>query len=382
MRVAPDWLDLGKQWTKGGSYYGLKPHNTLGYIAITARDNRQLEETTDREGFRSNPYYRNFSELLRQFVEFSGQAQAFLRRGWTEFQRPTSALAQVPDDSKPEAISTSITHSLGKAAAYRSALSGISFRLRQSVESGREVVDALRLAGVGNGHGERLQNNFAQLAKLVAEAEDINTRVEGYLAELSKLETKSVVLTDQIGSLREQIQQVHEIIALGLTAEALSHEIDNVVTQLAQRNQQLVRYLRSNNIKETRVVRFTEYVNTAVAGLRSQLQFLAPSLQYVREKREVIDVEAFVADIFKHYTMHFASGPIGVKPIYSKGQHFKIEMNRGKLIQILDNVFLNSEYWLKEDHRMGRIARGAITVEVAKPYIRISDNGRGVDPDG
>lgn len=34
IRVAQDWLDLGKQWTKGGSYYGLKPHNTLGYIAI------------------------------------------------------------------------------------------------------------------------------------------------------------------------------------------------------------------------------------------------------------------------------------------------------------------------------------------------------------
>jgi C4-dicarboxylate-specific signal transduction histidine kinase len=194
------------------------------------------------------------------------------------------------------------------------------------------------------------------------------------------LRTKSVVLTDQIGSLREQVQQVHEIIALGLTAEALSHEIDNVTTQLAQRNQQLARYMRSNNIKETRVVNFTEYVNTAVAALRSQLQFLAPSLQYVREKREVIDVEAFVADIFKHYTMHFASTPIRVVPISSKGQHFKIEMNRGKLIQILDNIFLNSEYWLKEDHRMGRIARGMITVEVAKPYIRISDNGRGIDP--
>src|SRR5437763_16279797 len=91
------------------------------------------------------------------------------------------------------------------------------------------------------------------------------------------------------------------------------------------------------------IVRFTEYVNTAIAGLRSQLQFLAPSLQYVREKREVIDVETFVSDIFKHYTMHFASAPIKINPQYQKGQHFKIEMNRGKLIQILDNIILNSE---------------------------------------
>jgi C4-dicarboxylate-specific signal transduction histidine kinase len=29
---------------------------------------------------------------------------------------------------------------------------------------------------------------------------------------------------------------------------------------------------------------------------------------------------------------------------------------------------------------MGRIARGIITIEVTKPHIRVSDNGRGVDP--
>jgi signal transduction histidine kinase len=381
IRVAPDWLDLGKQWTKGGSYYGLKPHNTLGYIAISARDNRQLEETTDREGFRNNPYYRNFYELLSVFVEFTGQAQGFLRRGWTEFRKAhRRAAAQVPDQSKPEAISKSITDSLGKAATYRSALSNISLRLRQSIDNSRNAVEGMRVAGVGDGYGDRLQSAIEQLSSLVSEAEGINTRMDAYLAELCQIETKSVVLTDQIETLREQIQQVHEIIALGLTAEALSHEIDNVVTQLAQRNQQLTRYLKANKITETPIVRFTAYVNTAIAGLRGQLQFLAPSLQYVREKREVIDVESFVSDIFKHYTTHFASTPISVTPAASKGQHFKIEMNRGKLIQVLDNIFLNSEYWLKEDLRMGRIPRGLITIEVAKPYIRIFDNGRGVDP--
>ncbi len=381
IRVAPDWLELGKQWTKGGSYYGLKPHNTLGYIAISARDNRQLEETTDREGFRNNPYYRNFYELLSVFVEFSGQAQGFLRRGWTEFRKAhRRAVAQVPDQSKPEAISKSITDSLGKATTYRSALSNISFRLHQSIANSRNAVEAMRVAGVGDGYGDRLQSAIEQLGGLVSETEDINIRMDSYLAELSQIESKSVVLTDQIETLREQIQQVHEIIALGLTAEALSHEIDNVVTQLAQRNQQLIRYLKANKITETPIVRFTAYVNTAVAGLRGQLQFLAPSLQYVREKREVIDVESFVSDIFKHYTTHFASTPISVTPAASKGQHFKIEMNRGKLIQVLDNIFLNSEYWLKEDLRVGRIPRGLITIEVAKPHIRIFDNGRGVDP--
>jgi signal transduction histidine kinase len=381
VRVAPDWLDLGKQWTKGGSYYGLKPHNTLGFIAISARDNRQLEETTDREGFRHNPYYWNFYELLTVFVEFSGQAQGFLRRGWTEYKKAQRrAVAQVSDENKPELLSKALTTSLGRAAAYKAALSSISLRLHESIRNSASVVSGIRGNEISGTYRDHLNSSLEQLSAVISEAEALNKKLEAYMSELSESEAKSVVLTDQIETLKEQIQQVHEIIALGLTAEALSHEMNNVVTQLAQRNQQLTRYLRTNKITETPIIRFTEYVNTAIAGLRSQLQFLAPSLQYVREKREVIDIEAFVSDIFKHYTVHFSSMPISVDPTYIKGQHFRIDMNRGKLIQILDNIFLNSEYWLKEDLRTGRIARGVITIQVVKPFVRIFDNGRGIDP--
>jgi len=100
----------------------------------------------------------------------------------------------------------------------------------------------------------------------------------------------------------------------------------------------------------------------------------------VREKREIIDMEEFVGEIQKHYTVHFASSPIQVLTKLKKGQNFKIQMNKGKLIQILDNLLLNSEYWLKEDVRTGRLSLGTIYIELTKPYIRVSDNGRGIEP--
>src|SRR5205085_6390573 len=87
IRVGEDWLGLGKQWTKAKSYYGLKPANTLGFIAITARDNPSLQETTNREGFTDTPHYRTFFALMQEFVKLSSQAQDLIRRGWVEFRK-------------------------------------------------------------------------------------------------------------------------------------------------------------------------------------------------------------------------------------------------------------------------------------------------------
>ena len=55
-------------------------------------------------------------------------------------------------------------------------------------------------------------------------------------------------------------------------------------------------------------------------------------------------------------------------------------MNKGKLIQVVDNLMLNSEYWLREAHDRGDVADPQITVRVDPPFVTVSDNGLGIDP--
>lgn len=382
VRVGSDWLNLGKQWTKGGSYYTLKPHNTLGYIAISARDNPQLEETTDREGFKTGPYYNNFYELLQSFIEFSGTAQGFLRRGWVEFRNAhQKELANVAPETTPEDLSRTIQQGLNRAATYRLSLDQVTKRLQRSATASVTAINGVASKGTFDaGTVAEVSSLLATLKSDVDQAEHLIVDVENYLSELERLEAAGTVLTQQIEALRDRIQQVHEIIGLGLTAEALSHEINNVVTQLSQRNQQISRYMKTSKINDVRLLSFTEYVKATTDALRRQMLFLAPSLQYVRENREDINVEQFVTDIFKHYTTYFANQPIRVEPKITKSQRFVVSINRGKLIQIMDNLILNSEYWLKEDIRAGRLSAGTITIEAIKPFITVSDNGRGVDP--
>jgi signal transduction histidine kinase len=115
--------------------------------------------------------------------------------------------------------------------------------------------------------------------------------------------------------------------------------------------------------------------------LRKQLSHLTPSLRYLRDKREYIPLKEFFNEVEDYYSARFKSEAIKMKLIPRNARGFTLYLNRGKLLQIIDNLFLNSEYWLEEDIRRKRIKQGVISVELDKPFVRISDNGRGIDPE-
>ena len=70
--------------------------------------------------------------------------------------------------------------------------------------------------------------------------------------------------------------------------------------------------------------------------------------------------------------------PLEVVVEIDEDEDFTVRMNRGKFQQIVDNLIFNSEYWLKEDIRTGRIDRGLISISADPPYLRVSDNGMGI----
>jgi signal transduction histidine kinase len=366
VRLAQDWLHLGSQWTGGASYYGLKPQNTLGFIQISAHGNQNLVEKTDREGFIENAYYLNFERLLRRFTKFSEEAQDFLRRGWTSYKKLKLHVdADVRPATTPEELVAEIGAAIGQAASLRSSVSMSAKRLQSTIDKADRCPN---------------ETNLAALIEEIRAARDLILDLDRYLSGLQRFETVAKVVKEQVESLREQVSQLYEVVSLGLTAEALSHEIENISEQLAHRNDQLTKYLSSRGPRDPKIIEFTNHVKTAIAGLRKELTYLSPSLRYVRERREDIDVAALINDIYRHHLQRLSNSAISISINRRPSGEFTIRMNRGKLIQVLDNLLINSEYWLKEDLRAKRIGSARISIEIDKPFIRVSDNGRGVDP--
>lgn len=372
IKVDQDWLKLGSQWTSARSYYGLKPNNTLGYIALSARDNAMLEETTDREGFKVSAYFNNFYELLQSAIRFSGDAQGFLRRGWNEFRKTQErTTANVSEHAKPEDLARTIRQTISRASELRGPLTSAASRLQHSATSSK--------AALARKHDDpKLKALLDEIDDSVAQAQQVNTLVQDYLSDLGRIEATGTVLTSQIETLREQLSQTHEVISLGITAEALSHEIKNIADRLVARNQEVSQYLKRKEFRDARLTAFVEYVNSTVASLRKQLSHLAPSLRYVREKRELVNLDKFLDDTQEYYGTRFEPHHLAITA--TRKRPFTIYISKGKLVQVMDNLILNAEYWLREAQRQGTLKEGVITIELAKPFLRISDNGPGIDP--
>jgi signal transduction histidine kinase len=190
----------------------------------------------------------------------------------------------------------------------------------------------------------------------------------------------SQLISEQLERLREQMTQMHEVMAIGLTAESLTHQVSTLAMDLSERNDKILNYLRGSGPRDARLISYAEHVRSAVAGLRKEISYLAPSLRYVREKRDDFAVQDFISELFRHHLSAFSAANISMRINSPLGSDFRVRVNRGKLTQVFENLLRNSEYWLKEDLRLRRLAHGQITIETKKPVVYLFDNGRGIDP--
>jgi len=380
--VDEDWLGLRRFSTSASSYYALKPQNTLGYIALTARHNASLQETTDRKDFVQSPYSINFFRLTREFLKISNYFQAKLRRGWNEFSRKYQRdTAGVDDRTTPEDLAQRLKDQAAAAGPLRSQARSTRSKVKKAMDSAEQEIALSQSADTWDRDtAARVRKALATLAKALKEARAMDEQLEQYLARTENAAQEQQVLLDQFNQLQERLILTHETVSLGITAESLVHEIRNVADNLEQKAVALRRHLRTVQPANRRMLTFVNNVVSSMNAMRKQLSHLDPSLRYVREKKEPFEVPDLVRETLTYYHSRFDRKGIMAELKSPRCPRFAVRMGRGKLTQVLDNLLQNAEYWLTEDMRRGFISKGTITVELLRPFLRVSDNGRGVDP--
>lgn len=371
-----DWLNLSGGQTSGGSFYGLRPGNIVGYVSISAKENRDLKEKTDREGFTDSPYSRNFMLAMTYVVDQVNDIFEGTRRSYNDYKK------QKAQESAGVSSMADSFDKLNKASAKAKRIGKKTQDVKRHLANvAVKVKEAEKKQGTGKSTQEDEERKalFIEISNLLDEAQQLLEQVEDILEETNKLDEYVKYLQPQIQSLEEQLSDFAELAGLGLTAEALSHELSNIVDRVVEETDRLNKKLKGKTtIDLTSVNVYVEYIRSATRSFRKQLSHLAPSLKYVRESKEKISIKDFLSDLQGYYLDKFGAD-IGIEAKIG-GPDFMIKMNRGKLTQIFDNIIINSEYWLKEKLKQHPRFKPLVTIEAREPFVKIFDNGNGIEP--
>lgn len=382
IRLDDDWLGLSGQQTTAGSWYGLRPLNTAGFVNLSARDNAALEETSSREAFRDTPAWRGFYQLMLQVVKFARETQELVRRNWITYSREHTTPSELSDSSTPTEIGEHIAARTSEALKSR----GRTESARRTISSLDRVVEDLSASAQESAQSiwsdPKLRDAVEKAASQISDAQSqlvsALREVDSILGTLDELRGSAALLEEKLALAEERISYAWESVALGLSAEILAHEVDQISDRLRGRSHQILDYLRKQQPIDTRTVAYAEHVRASSAELTRQVARLNPALRFRRETRSSHLVSELLHSAAEFHGPRLNAARVDLD--IDIAQDFRIRVNEGKFMQVIDNLIRNSEYWVTRNLLQKHIETGRITVSIDSPRVIVSDNGPGVQP--
>lgn len=377
VRMREDWLGLGKAWTSGRGYYGLKPGNTLGYVAISAERNPALQEKSDREGFLDTPASNGFFHLLDLFVKFTHDSQNFIGRAYVDFQKREQAAAiRLPTEWKPADAALRLKQLGTDARDRQKSIAASGEKWSRALGDARRKLVKSRSSAMSARERTAADETVAQLDMIEAEWERLKASLSDEMRLLNEEEQLAHAVVARFESLASQMEEMYDTVAIGLAAQALAHDIHALLDDLTERTNRIGR--RDVVRRDPALAGYVEAVRGMLQNVRKQIAFIDPMLRTARETRQHITVSDFLEEYFDLRGARLKAASIAI--VLDVRADFTIVFSRGRLLQVLDNLVRNSEYWINQAARTSPKQPREIRVTVDRPRVTISDSAKGVNP--
>lgn len=374
LKEGNDWMSLSSGQTSGNSYYGLRPANVVGYFAIDEGVNTQLKDKTDREGFITNAYSENFLKLSKVIKNEINNHSERIRREYNHFLKAKKSEDNSFRSSKD--VFNEFKKTKERAADFEN-YDIVVAKAKIAMKESKTLVKNLKGNSLFPSEQEdEMLAMASRITKGLQEMQKTLLSVKMIVESANKLDQAIDILEPKIQTMEEQITYFSELASLGLAAESASHEFSATAQTLAEKSNYYLKKHNKKSLSDADIRTLFEYIKSTVSGLRIQLKHLDPALKYLRNKKETLILSKFLQGEEAYYTDKYKKYEIDFEIVIK--EDFEIEINKGSITQIIDNILRNSEYWLKDKKRLNSNFDAKIKIEVSKPNIVIYDNGYGV----
>ncbi len=342
-----DWLDFTKmsQRLKSNIY---KEHTIAGYINLDGETSENLEEQTNRQGFIEDEYGNNFFKIIKDIIAVTLVNEDIKLRDGFDLK------------TKEE-----------KGFLY-SKNNMIKYKMEISQEKQKEnKKEELKIS----------INNLKANTSNIAEIENISHITDEFFKLDSKVEKKN---EQEMEILQRQIDEIKEIapmVGQAIIIESMTHELNRIegnIKQYSKNSLDIAYELDDTFNGKNKLINNQHSIIDETVFMRAQLNHLEPTYRSQKNTMENIDIKKLLEESYK------TDGPMAIKAknsnidVQISGKNFTIKANRGYIITIFDNLFLNSLHWINYEE----VNKKEILIHIdEKGYIYFWDTGNGIHPD-
>ena len=366
-----DWLGLSSSSKTTGYFFDLRNDSVIGCVYLTGVANSVLKETTNREGFVEDEYFRAFKSILDNSIKRINRNRKKLNDFMKQYVVDSIAFSGNPssDILKYKPTIEQIREDLRAVdAAVASKSAHINVALEEYKTAQRLVADAPFIP----------PETVSKMDEIYGYIQAASDEYQLLLKERDAVSKKLDLINIDFEKMSERIQDLFELAGLGLSVEMFTHEFDSSISSVRQKNQQIVANRAAQTVES--LVRHINFVTYSLDALRKQMSYFNPGLKYVRAEKQIFSFREFIEAHKSFYTERCKNKSIDF--VVDVSVDFDLRINRGMLNQVFDNLFSNSEYWLEYSAQHGLIDDKKYHISTTeRGIIIVWDNGIGISSD-
>lgn len=372
-----DWAGFDS-YTKERKYGPYEYKNIIGYINLDGLTCNNLKELTNRQGFILDEYGENFINIIKNILVYIvADREVELRKSFNiNFKEKDNIVESKNKILKVEKIED--------IKGIKEENHGVISEIKRIIESpifSNEKYSGNTLVEKSTKSEKKELINLVQKVEKNIEKLSINIEQDKKILDLEK----------------EEINSVIPMVGQSLIAESMTHEFHRIANNISGYANKTIEEIEKEKLEKKNIILWQQSILTEVIFLREQLAHIEPTYKKNRKIIERINLKDFLEKVYIEDSPMSRKAKSNNIKVIIQGEDINIEGNKGYLITIFDNLFLNSLYWLvftgkeEKEIKISIFSNGKVIFEdngvgiskkdknsIFDPFFTLKPDGRGL----